>query len=198
MNWLRRVALLPLVAILLGIGTPPTFAAADNTAVILNTKDDTYAWRQAFKITRSNGDDVLESNGAAAVSSCERCRTAAVAFQVVIGTGTGSTVAPENVAIALNEQCLSCATYAGAYQLTITPHTQVRFTEAGNEAIDGIRAELQTLVASASFDNSPEEIQAFDAQVGALFDRLVAVVSRELIRVGGGGVSTDVDTASGL
>jgi hypothetical protein len=52
-------------------------------------------WRQAFKIARVSGDTVDGSNGAAAVSSCERCRTAAVA-------------------IALNRECLSCATYAGA------------------------------------------------------------------------------------
>lgn len=193
MTKMRRWALLPLVVVLLATGTLPAVAAADNTAVIVNTKDDTFAWRKAFKITRSNGDDVLESNGAAAVSSCERCRTAAVAFQVVIATGTGSTVAPENVAIALNQGCVSCATYAGAYQLTITPHTQVRFTEAGNAEIDAIRAELQTLLAGASFGNSFEEIEAFDAQVGALFDRLVEVMHREVVLVGNGTVSTDVD-----
>jgi hypothetical protein len=196
MKMLRRVALLPLVAVLFASGTPAATAAADNAAVAVNTNDDTYVWRQAFKITRSNGDDVLESNGAAAVSSCERCRTAAVAFQVVIATGTASTVAPENVAIAINQQCLTCATYAGAYQLTITPHTQVHFTEPGNEAIAAIRDELRALLAGASFGASTEEIDAFNAQVTALFHRLVDVVRRELVLVGGGAVETDVDVAS--
>jgi hypothetical protein len=197
MKKLRRAALLPLVAVLFASGTPVATAAADNVAVAVNRKDDTYVSRHAFKITRSNGDEVLESNGAASVSSCERCRTAAVAFQIVVATGEGSTVAPQNVAIAINQECISCATYAGAYQLTITPRTQVHFTEPGNEAIDEIRAQLQALLAGASFGNSTEEIAAFDAQVGALFHRLMDVVDHELALVGGGTISTDVDVAFG-
>jgi len=195
MKAFRRLTLLPLVAVLVATGPPAAIAAADNAAVAINTRDDTYVQRQAFKVTRSNGDVVDQSNGAAAVSSCERCRTVAVAFQVLIGTGTASTVTPENVAIALNQQCLSCATYAGAFQLVITPHTQVHFTEAGNERIDQIRAELQALIASASFGPSLEEIDLFNAQVAALFDQLVAVVQAELVLAGGGTITTDVDLA---
>ena len=193
MKRLRRVVLLPLVAVLFASGAPVATAAADNAAVAVNERDDSYVSRQAFKITRSNGDEVLESNGAAAVSSCERCRTAAVAFQVVIATGTGSTVAPQNVAIALNQECTSCATYAGAYQLTVTPHTEMHFTPAGNQEITEIRGDLLALLDGASFTNSLPEIDAFDSQVDALFDRLVAVVRGEMVLVGGGVVEIDAD-----
>lgn len=193
MKSLRKLVLLPLVAVLLVSGTPVATAAADNVAVAVNEMDDSYVSRHAFKITRSNGDEVLESNGAAAVSSCERCRTAAVAFQVVIATSTGSTVAPQNVAIALNQECTSCATYAGAYQLTVTPHMPVHFTAAGNQEISEIRGELQTLLEGATFTNSFEEIDAFDAQVEVLFERLVAVVRGEMVMVGGGVLETDAD-----
>jgi hypothetical protein len=193
MTSIRRLAILPLLALALVSGSPPALAAADNAAVAINVKDDVYEWRQAFKITRVAGDTVDQSNGAAAVSSCERCRTAAVAFQVVIATGTASTVTPENVAIALNQECLTCATYAGAFQLIVTPHTPMHFTEIGNDRIDQIRAELKTLLDSAAFGPTFEEIDAFNAQVDILFDELTAVVHTELVQAGGGSLTTDVD-----
>jgi hypothetical protein len=193
MKELRRATALSVLTLVLFTGAPAATAAADNAAVAINERDDAYVWRQAFKITRSNGDDVLESNGAAAISRCERCRTSAVAFQVLIATGTASTVAPDNVAIAFNEGCLSCATYAGAFQLIVTPRTPVHFTEAGNAEIDRIRERLQTLVRSASFGPSLVEIDAFNDEVASLFDDLVAIVSAEMVRAGGGQISTDVD-----
>jgi hypothetical protein len=193
MRTFRRIAILPLVAVALVSGAPQALAAADNSAVAINTKDDNYVSRQAFKITRVFGDVVDESNGAAAVSSCERCRTAAVAFQVIIATGTASNVTSNNVAIALNQECLSCATYAGAFQLIVTPHTQMHFTEAGNERVDQIRAELQVLLDSATFGPRFEEIDAFNAQVDALFEQLKTVVHTELVVAGGGSLTQDVD-----
>jgi hypothetical protein len=197
MKRIRRLTVLPILAFVLATGAPSAMAAADNSAVAINQKDDTYVWRQAFKITRSNGDDVVESNGAAAVSQCERCRTAAVAFQVLIATGSASTVTPDNVAFAFNDGCFECATYAGAFQLIITPKTQIHFTESGNDEIDAIRAELQSVIAHAAFDPSVEQIDIFNAQVRSLFERLVTVVDGEMVRVGGGGISTDVDFAEG-
>jgi hypothetical protein len=193
MRTLRRIVILPLVAVALVSGAPQALAAADNSAVAINTKDDSYVRREAFKITRVSGDAVDESNGAAAVSSCERCRTAAVAFQIVIAMGTASSVRSNNVAIALNQDCLSCATYAGAFQLIVTPHTQMRFTEAGNERIDQIRAELQVLLDLATFGPTFEEIDAFNARVDGLFEQLKTVVYTELLEAGGGSLTTDVD-----
>jgi hypothetical protein len=193
MRTFRRIAVLPLIVVALVSGAPHAYAAADNAAVAINTKDDTFVSREAFKIARVFGDTVDESNGAAAVSSCERCRTAAVAFQIVIATGAASNVTSDNLAIALNQECLSCATYAGAFQLIVTPHTQMRFTEAGNEQIDRIRAELHLLVDSATFGPTFEEIDAFNTEVDALFERLKAVVAGELVAAGGGNLTEDVD-----
>jgi hypothetical protein len=196
MRTFRRIAILPLIVVALVSGAPHALAAADNSAVAINTKDDVYMSRQAFKITRVADELVDESNGAAAVSSCERCRTAAVAFQVIIATGTASTVTSTNLAIALNQECLSCATYAGAFQLIVTPHTAMRFTEAGNERIDQIRAELQMVLGSATFGPTFEEIDAFNAQVAALFEQLKIVVRAELVEAGGGSLTQDVDVES--
>jgi hypothetical protein len=193
MRKFRRIALLPVLAITILSGAPTAWAAADNAAIAINTKDDTYVWRQAFKITHVSGDDVDESNGAVAASSCERCRTAAVAFQVVIGMGAASNVTSTNLAFAFNEECLSCATYAGAFQMIVTPHDQMHFTEAGNARIDQIRADLQALLGSATFGPSQAEIDAFNAQAQALFDQLVSVVRTELVHAGGGTITTGAD-----
>ena len=193
MRTFRRIAALPLIVVALVSAAPPALAAADTAVVVVNTTDDTYAWKDALRITRSNGDVVDEANGAAAVSSCERCRTAAIAFQVLLATGTATTVTDDNVAIALNQGCDACATYAGAFQLIVTTHTQVRFTESGNSRIDAIRAELQSLTASATFTNDVSDLDAFNEEVAALFDRLVAVVRAEVVRVGGGTLDTAVD-----
>ncbi len=193
MRTFRRIAILPILAVTIVSSAPTAWAAADNSAVAINTKDDAYVWRQAFKIGRVAGDDVDESNGAAAVSSCERCRTAAVAFQVIIATGDATNVTSTNLAIAINQECLSCATYAGAFQAILTPHQPMHFTEAGNAAIDRIRADLQALIGSATFTNDFEQIDAFNTQVDALWEQVKVVLRTELVQAGGGNLSTDVD-----
>jgi hypothetical protein len=83
----------------------------------------------------------------------------------------------------------------------VTTDQPVHFTESGNEKIDLIKQELKALIASATFGPTEPgddpldltEIQAFDAQVTALFSRLENVVDSELVRVGGGHVDENVD-----
>jgi hypothetical protein len=202
MRNLRRAIATSLLVLAFVWSVPaPATAAADNAAVVTNTENDSYRWRQAFKITRVNGDTIDQSNGAVASASCERCRTVAVAFQVVLGTGDASTVVPENLAIAFNQNCSLCATYAGAFQYVVTPRTQVHFTEKGDAEIDRIKADLQALIAGATFGPTESgddphdltEIQAFDAQVSALFSQLKSVVDAELVRAGGGKTDQNVD-----
>ena len=187
MNTLRRMSATPLVALAIVLGTTGTAtAAADNVAVAVNTRDSTYVWRQAFKIERVYGDVVDESNGAWAQSSCEDCRTTAVAVQVVIATGDATNVTSVNLAGAVNQNCERCATYAGAFQFVLTPHEPMHFTDAGNAEIDAIRADLQSLIEGATFGHTLEEVDAFDTQVRALADRLENVLHTELVRAGGG------------
>jgi hypothetical protein len=75
----------------------------------------------------------------------------------------------------------------------VTPHIQMHFTEEGNERVDQIRAELQVLLDSATFGPRFEEIDAFNAQVDALFEQLKTVVHTELVEAGGGSLTQDVD-----
>ncbi len=196
MNRLRHLISIPLLALALIAGAAgQAVAAADNVAVVTNETDDSYAWKQAFKVTRVNQDTADVGNGAAAVASCARCRTAAVAVQIVLITRSASTITPTNLSIALNEQCeTECATYAGAWQLVVTTGSPVHFTEAGNARIDAFKADLRALLAGASFGPDPLEIGAFNAEVRALIHNdLVPVVEREMVRAGGGSLVIDVD-----
>jgi hypothetical protein len=205
-NLRRALATSLLMFAFVGNLPAPAVAAANNVTVVTNTKDGSFVWKQSFKITRVNGDTVDQVNAAVATASCEQCRTAAVAFHVVLATGEASNVGIQNIAFAFNEGCNLCATYAGAYQLLITTHDQVHFTESGSAQIDQIKLELQTLIAGATFGPTEpgddpidlSEIMAFDREVSALFDRLEAVVRSELVRSGGGQVDevVEVDLAA--
>jgi hypothetical protein len=204
MRKLRRVAAVPmLVVAILWTGPTPASATADNVAVAINTKDDTFRWRQAFKITRVTGDVVDQSNVAAASASCERCRTVAVAVQVVLITGDPSTVTPFNDAVAINQNCSLCATYAGAFQWVITTGGPVHFTEAGSARIDQLREELRAHIESATFGPTEPgddpldttEIEVFDAEVEALVHQLDEILANEVVLSGGGRIEKieDVD-----
>lgn len=199
MKRFRSTIAMSVIAFALIAGTAgEALAAADNSAVAINDQDDSYVWRQAVKITRVNQDTADVGNGAVASASCARCRTVAVAVQVVLITRDASVVTPTNFAFAYNDGCITaCATYAGAWQIIVTTRTPVHFTEAGNERIDAFREHLRTLITSAGFGPDLTQIQAFNDQVDQLVDtELMPVVEREVVHVGGG--SVDQDTTEDL
>jgi hypothetical protein len=185
MKTLRRTIAIPLLILGFIWSVPlPASASNDNVALAINTKDDTYRWRAGFKVTRVKDEIVDSTNLAWAQSSCERCRTAAVAVHIVLITGDAQTVAPVNLAVALNQGCDTCATYAGAWQFVVTTGQQVHFTEAGSAKIEQIKEDLKVLLAGATFGPTFEEIDAFNGEVDALVSQLHAVLESEIVRNG--------------
>ena len=193
MKMFRRIALLPLIAVALVSGAPHAFAAADNTAVAINSKDDTYVAREAFKITQGlrRHRRRVERRGRRLELRTVPHRRRRVPDRDRDRHGDERDLGQSRDRA--EPGCLSCATYAGAFQLIVTPHTQMRFTESGNEQIDQVREELHLLVDSATFGPTFEEIDAFNTEVDALFERLKAVVAGELVVAGGGNLIEDVD-----
>jgi hypothetical protein len=185
----RLVASASLVFAFLAADTGHALAAADNAAVAINTHDDSYVYKGALKVTRVNKDTVDQVNAAWASSSCERCRTAAVAVQIVLVTRDAGTVTPTNLAAAVNQNCTTCATYAGAWQYVVTTGTPVHFTDAGSARIDAIRGQLGDLLASATFGPDAAEIDAFNTQVDTLVSQLEDVLNNEIVRSGGGSIT---------
>jgi putative peptide zinc metalloprotease protein len=185
---LRRMIAIPLLVLGFLWSVPvPASASDDNVALAINTKDDTYRWKRAFRVTRISDTTVDSANLAWAQSSCERCRTAAVAVQIVLITGDADTVAPANLAVAINQECDTCATYAGAWQFVVTTGQPVHFTEAGSAKIEQIKEDLKVLLAGATFGPTFEEIDAFNQQVDDLVSQLDAVLETEIVKNGSGG-----------
>jgi putative peptide zinc metalloprotease protein len=160
----------------------PAAAGGDTTAIAINTKDGFTVFRLAFNIRRATQDVVDNGNAAVAYASCTDCQTIALAIQVVLISGyDSSVVAPENLAIAINESCSLCDTLASAYQFVLTAEGNLHFTAEGNQALAEIRKALRDLRDSGL---TGPEIQA---KVDALMEQLAEVLSTELVPAGQSG-----------
>jgi putative peptide zinc metalloprotease protein len=169
----------------------PAYAQGDTTAVAINTKDGFDVFRLAFQVRRATGDVIDTGNGAVAYASCTDCQTVALAIQVLLISGyDSSTVAPENVAIAINDSCVACETLASAYQFVLTAEGNVHFTPEGSKALAEIRQALLQLRGS---DLPIEQIQA---KLDALMDQLWQVLSTELVAAGQSGTGGASPTAA--
>ena len=175
----RLLVLLATLAVAAGLASPAL--AQDTAAVGVNTKDGSSIFRLAFAIKRAGGDVVDNVNAAVAFSSCTDCQTVAISIQVVLITGDAETITPQNIAIAINENCTLCDTLASAYQFVLTTDGQVHFTADGNREIAAIRRELQELRKSGL---SGPEIQE---RLTGLMQRLVVVLRNELVAAGRSG-----------
>lgn len=172
---IRRLVPAVLAVILLGSATA---AAQDSVAVAVNTRDGASLFRLAFHITRVMGDVVDQGNAAVAASSCSECQTVALAFQVVLVMGDAETITPTNLAIAYNQDCLSCTTYASATQLVLGTDGVVRFTPEGNRRLAELRQRLNRL--------RTEEltIEQLNAEVEAVQAELRDILATELLPAG--------------
>lgn len=181
MNHAIRRHLLVLGAIAaaaVGAASPTSAAAQDSAAVAVNTRDESSIFRLAFNIRRVTDDVVDETNAAVAYASCQDCRTVAISIQVLLVASDPSVVSPENLALAYNQDCTLCNTFASAYQLVLGDGTLLRFTAAGSQEIAQIRRELEAL---RNQDLSNDEL---DSQLDAIVVRLQGVLDTELVGVG--------------
>ncbi|HEU0131224.1 MAG TPA: hypothetical protein VFQ85_09575 [Mycobacteriales bacterium] len=178
----RPLAVLAAALALVAVPAAPAFAQGDTGAVAINTKDGFDLFRLAFQVRRATGDVVDNTNAAVAYASCTDCQTVALSIQVVLISGyDSSTVAPENLAIAINESCTLCETLASAYQFVLTAEGNLRFTAEGSQELARIRLALREL---ARGDLSVEEIQA---KLDALMDDLARVLATQLVPAGESG-----------
>jgi putative peptide zinc metalloprotease protein len=119
-----------------------TLAPDANTALAYNTTDNSSLFEFAFAIRHVMSDVVDQQNVAVAWSKCNSCQTTAIAIEIVLVSGTPSTLAPQNVAVAVNESCTLCDTFASAYQFVIGADGPVRLTGQGMSELRHIRKEI--------------------------------------------------------
>jgi putative peptide zinc metalloprotease protein len=153
----------------------------DNAAVAINTKDGSTVFKLAFAIRRVAGDVVDQQNAAVAFASCTDCQTVAIAIEIVLVEGTPSTVTPENIAIAFNQECSLCTTFAGAYQFVVGYGYPVRFTPDGLRELARIRNELERL--RVAFEKGELSLAELKARVDALIGEIKTILRTELVPV---------------
>jgi len=116
----------------------------NNYAIAENHRDFSTLVRTSMKIVYVTGD-VTAFNAADAEASCAHCRTAAAAIEAIIVIGSPHLYAPQNIAIALNTNCSYCETAAYAGQFDLQYAGPVQLTERGEEQIENLREQLNSL-----------------------------------------------------
>jgi putative peptide zinc metalloprotease protein len=191
MRKLTRIILL--AAVLLTVAAAPTPAlAADDAAVAVNLRDGAEIIRFSFHIRQTLNEVVDDSNAAVAYASCEDCRTIALSIQVILVLSDPDTVTPENLALAINEGCISCETLASAYQFVLGTGGHVRFTDEGRRRLAALRRELLELISSGL------PIAELQAKIDELMDELREILENDLVAVDAQGTesqnATDTET----
>jgi hypothetical protein len=145
------------------------FLAAGAEATDTGTGPDQVVWAKTtgtnaadllsgVQVGSFKGDNLQSANVARGESTdCTDCRTVAVAVQAVLVKGSPQIAEPKNVAIAINQGCLRCTTYAFAYQYVVTTEDRVRLTWRGRARVSVLRDEIDTVAHS---DLSPDDLNA--------------------------------------
>jgi hypothetical protein len=175
--------LLALLALMLGLpgvaqagGDDDGGNSGNTSAVAINKKNGSALFKFAFAIRRVMGDVVDNQNAAVAFSSCESCRTTAIAIQIVFVVGSPSTVTPTNVALAVNENCTACQSFATAFQFVVgVSDASVGFTKAGKLELKQILLEFRAL------KRENYTLEEFHARTQALAQRLRTLLKTQLV-----------------
>lgn len=155
----------------------------DNGAIAVNETDGASVFEYAFDVIRVTDGIVDQTNLALAYSSCEACTTVAVAIQIVLVIGEATVVTPENVAVAVNYECVSCETFAMAYQFVIgIAEGPIHITGAGQKALAALYREIRELWRALE-EGSIEPLDFF-ARLGVLMDELGRVLAEEVVPAG--------------
>lgn len=92
-------------------------------------------------VSHDAGNDAVENANLAYSHSvdCTGCKTITVAVQAVIIEGNPTTIAPQNAAVAVNENCQSCLTFAYAHQYVLSPHHPIEISGKDSKRLQAIQ-----------------------------------------------------------
>src|SRR2546423_14658708 len=107
----RTLALIAVFTV--ALAAPAAAGGPDHVVSVAPTADNQHMDRAGVQVAMTGSDTVDSTNLARATPhDCTGCEGSAVAFQAVIAHGNPSTVAPRNLAVAVNSQCNSCGAFA--------------------------------------------------------------------------------------
>ena len=165
----RRLAalLLTVVGCVLPMGSAQATTSTDNSATAIIEVDHGRAFDFAWNLSRKRGDAAVTNwNSATAKARCVECRATAIAFQIVLVSGSPSVVVPRNTAEALNLECTNCTVAAEARQFVRVVPDPVRFTGEGRAILANVRERLSALeVEDLAVDQVHQVVEAQEARV---------------------------------
>jgi putative peptide zinc metalloprotease protein len=167
----------------------------DTQALAVNTTDNTVTYDVAFALVWVDDDTVTNTNEAFAAASCTNCAAVAVSFQVVFIMGDAHVIVPENLATAVNYNCLQCLTYALASQLVITLGGPL--SDESMAALESVWTQLATFAAditSVPLDELQDTLEGFRDQITQI---ILADPSATPLRDDPAGTSPDGGQPSG-
>lgn len=142
----------------------------DNQALAVNTTDGTAQYDVAISLVWvASGDQALNKNEAYAFASCSDCASVAIAFQVVLVLGDNHVAAPENLAGAVNSDCVNCLTYALAKQLFVTLDGPL--SADAQAQLDAVWSQLAAYaghIESVPLAEVDDQLQSFSDQILAI------------------------------
>lgn len=151
---------------------------ANNVVQVNNHSDGKLKTKTRADVAHDGGPTVANENLALARASCVDCRTVAVAVQVVLMEATVSDFRPANAAVAVNDNCVRCQTFAFARQELLTADRPVRISDEGAEQVATIEGQIRQVA------DSSEAFDQMAADLDSLTDQLVTVLQREIDRAG--------------
>ena len=145
----------------------------DNQAMAVNTTDNTVVYDLAFALVWIEDDSpALNKNEAYAFASCTDCAAVAIGFQVVLVTGENHTAVPQNIAAAVNYDCVNCLTYALAVQLFVTLDgalSDAGMAELG--ALWGQIADFASNITEVPLGDIREQLTTFEQQILQIIEK---------------------------
>jgi len=120
----------------------------DNVASAVTGTDGSHVSDFAWDVERQRGGDVDQFNSATAMARCTDCRATAIAFQIVLVSGTPDVLTPHNRAVAVNDQCTRCVVAAEARQFVRVVDEPVKFSDAGMAELADVRHDLRGIARS--------------------------------------------------
>jgi putative peptide zinc metalloprotease protein len=153
----------------------------DNQALAVNTTDGTVEYDAAFALFWvTDNSYAMNVNEAHAYASCESCAAVAVAYQVVFVIdsveGDDNVAVPQNLAGALNYDCVNCMTYALARQLFVTFDHPLSEEEkaALDEALKDVWARIEAF--EVLVDNGDVPVDQIAPQLEAYTQEIILIV----------------------
>lgn len=183
----RATLLAAVLTCALPLGSAQAAAGTENVATATATEDGTRAFNFAWDLDTERGTRIVDHrNEAEARSQCIGCGATAIAFQVVLHSGSPRVVIPVNLAEAYNFECADCVTVAEARQFVRVFPEPVKLTDPGKAILADVRQDLRALEGQ----NLPaaELHQAVETQEA----RVLAVLRDELV------LKSSPDTTAGV